>query len=313
MKQEKLKVKKKGMSRRRMKRYIPLYLMILPGLIYLIINNYMPMAGLALAFKKVNYSIGLFQSPWCGLDNFKFLFSTNDAFIFFRNTILYNLGFIFLGNALGVFVAICLDSIYNKFFKKFSQVIILIPYLLSTVIISYIVFAFLSGNNGFMNLTILPMLGIDPVSWYNESQYWPYILMLVYLWMTFGYSSILYYSTLIGIDKSYYEAAAVDGAGVWAQIRHITLPALKPTIITLVLLAIGRICYSDFGLFYQIPMNSGLLYSTTQTIDVYRALLELNDIGRSTAGGFLQSILGFICVFTANTVVTKVDKDSSLF
>lgn len=273
------------------------------------------MAGLALAFKKVNYSIGLFQSPWCGLDNFKFLFSTNDAFIFFRNTILYNLGFIFLGNALGVFVAICLDSIYNKFFKKFSQVIILIPYLLSTVIISYIVFAFLSGNNGFMNLTILPMLGIDPVSWYNESQYWPYILMLVYLWMTFGYSSILYYSTLIGIDKSYYEAAAVDGAGVWAQIRHITLPALKPTIITLVLLAIGRICYSDFGLFYQIPMNSGLLYSTTQTIDtyVYRALLELNDIGRSTAGGFLQSILGFICVFTANTVVTKVDKDSSLF
>lgn len=273
------------------------------------------MAGLSLAFKKVNYSIGLFESPWCGLDNFKFLFSTNDAFIFFRNTILYNLGFIFLGNALGVFVAICLDSIYNKFFKKFSQVIILIPYLLSTVIISYIVYAFLSGNNGFMNLTILPMLGIDPVSWYNESQYWPYILILVYLWMTFGYSSILYYSTLIGIDKSYYEAAAVDGAGVWAQIRHITLPALKPTIITLVLLAVGRICYSDFGLFYQIPMNSGLLYSTTQTIDtyVYRALLELNDIGRSTAGGFLQSILGFICVFTANAVVSKVDKDSSLF
>lgn len=315
MKQEKRKTKQRGMSMRRMKRYIPLYLMILPGLIYLIVNNYMPMAGLALAFKKVNYSIGLFESPWCGLDNFKFLFGTNDAFIFFRNTILYNLGFIFLGNALGVFVAICLDSIHNKFFKRFSQVIILIPYLLSTVIISYIVFAFLSGNNGFMNLTILPMLGIDPVSWYNESQYWPFILILVYLWMTFGYSSILYYSTLIGIDKSYYEAAAVDGAGVWAQIRHITLPALKPTIITLVLLAVGRICYSDFGLFYQIPMNSGLLYPTTQTIDtyVYRALLELNDIGRSTAGGFLQSILGFICVFSANAVVTKVDKDSSLF
>lgn len=315
MKQEKRKTKQRGMSMRRMKRYIPLYLMILPGLIYLIVNNYMPMAGLALAFKKVNYSIGLFESPWCGLDNFKFLFSTNDAFIFFRNTILYNLGFIFLGNALGIFVAICLDSIHNKFFKRFSQVIILIPYLLSTVIISYIVFAFLSGNNGFMNLTILPILGIDPVSWYNESQYWPYILILVYLWMTFGYSSILYYSTLIGIDKSYYEAAAVDGAGVWAQIRHITLPALKPTIITLILLAVGRICYSDFGLFYQIPMNSGLLYSTTQTIDtyVYRALLELNDIGRSTAGGFLQSILGFICVFSANAIVAKVDKDSSLF
>ena len=315
MKQEKLKVKKKGMSRRRMKRYIPLYLMILPGLIYLIINNYMPMAGLALAFKKVNYSIGLFESPWCGLDNFKFLFSTNDAFIFFRNTILYNLGFIFLGNALGVFVAICLDSIYNKFFKKFSQVIILIPYLLSTVIISYIVYAFLSGNNGFMNLTILPMLGIDPVSWYNESQYWPYILILVYLWMTFGYSSILYYSTLIGIDKSYYEAAAVDGAGVWAQIRHITLPALKPTIITLVLLAVGRICYSDFGLFYQIPMNSGTLYSVTRTIDVYvyNALMKSSDFGMSSAASVYQSVVGFIMIIGANALIRKFSKENALF
>ncbi|MDF2907349.1 MAG: binding-protein-dependent transport system inner rane component [Herbinix sp.] len=309
------KVEKKKISFQKMKRYIPLYIMMLPGLIYLIVNNYMPMAGLALAFKKVNYAIGLLNSPWCNLQNFKFLFSTSDAFIFFRNTILYNLAFIFFGNMLGVFVAIGLDSIHNKFFKKFSQVIILIPYLLSTVIISYIVFAFLSGNNGFMNMTILPLFGIDPISWYNKAQYWPVILTIVYLWMSFGYSSILYYSTLIGIDKSFYEAGTVDGAGIWAQIRYITLPALKPTIITLVLLSIGRICYSDFGLFYQIPMNSGLLYSTTQTIDtyVYRGLLELNDIGRSTAGGFLQSVLGFICVFTANAVVSKIDKESSLF
>ncbi len=308
-------VKMKKLSFQKMKRYIPLYLMMLPGLVYLIVNNYMPMAGLALAFKRVNYSIGLFNSPWSGLTNFKFLFSTSDAFLIFRNTILYNLAFIFLGNMIGVLVAIGLDSIMSKFFKKISQIIILIPYLLSTVIISYIVFAFLSGNNGFMNMTILPLFGIEPISWYNRAQYWPVILTLVYLWMNFGYSSILYYSTLIGIDKSYYEAATVDGAGIWAQIRHITLPSLKPTIITLVLLSIGRICYSDFGLFYQVPMNSGLLYSTTQTIDtyVYRGLLELNDIGRSTAGGFLQSILGFICVFTANSVVSKIDKDSSLF
>lgn len=299
----------------RMKRYLPFYFMMLPGMIYLIINNYMPMAGLALAFKDVNYSIGLFESPWCGLENFKYLFSTNDAFIFFRNTVLYNLAFIVFGNVAGILVAICLDTIRNKFFKKVSQVIILIPYLLSTVIISYIVFAFLSGNNGFMNMTILPMLGLDPANWYNEAGYWPVILVIVNLWMMFGYNSILYYSTLIGIDKSYYEAAAVDGAGVWAQIRHITLPALKPTIITLVLLVVGRICYSDFGLFYQVPMNSGLLYSTTQTIDtyVYRGLLELNDIGRSTAAGFMQSVLGFICVFTANKVVSKIDKESSLF
>ncbi len=315
MKKAKNKLQKKSMSHQRIKRYIPLYLMLLPGIIYLIFNNYMPMAGLVLAFKKVNYSLGFLNSPWCELRNFKFLFSSNDAFLFFRNTILYNLAFILLGNFLGVFVAIGLDAIHNKFLKKFSQVIILIPFLLSTVIISYIVFAFLSGTNGFMNMTILPMLGIDPISWYNKANYWPVILTIVYLWMTMGYSSILYYSTLIGIDKSYYEAASIDGSGIWSQIIHITLPSLKPTIIILILLAVGRICYSDFGLFYQIPMNSGLLYSTTQTIDtfVYRALLDLNDIGRATAGGFLQSILGFICVITANSLVSKFDKDSSLF
>lgn len=308
-------VEKKKSSFRKMKRYIPLYLMLLPGLIYLIVNNYMPMAGLVLAFKKVNYAVGFFKSPWCNLQNFKFLFRTSDAFLMFRNTILYNLAFIFLGNMLGVFVAIGLDCIHNKFFKKISQVIILIPFLLSTVIISYIVFAFLSSKNGFMNMSILPLFGIEPINWYNKAQYWPVILTVVYLWMSFGYSSIIYYSTLIGIDKSYYEAATVDGAGVWAQIRHITFPSLKTTIITLILLSVGRICYSDFGLFYQIPMNSGLLYSTTQTIDTYvfRGLLELNDIGRSTAGGFLQSVLGFICVVIANAVVSKIDKESSLF
>ncbi len=301
--------------KRNIRKYIPFYLMLLPGLIYLMINNYMPMAGLILAFKEVDYSAGIFQSPWVGFSNFTYLFSSNDAAIFFRNTILYNLAFIFLGNLLGILVAIALDSLKNSIFKKFSQTVILVPFLLSTVIVSYVVYAFLSGNNGFVNNTILPLMHMDPISWYSEAGYWPFILILVYLWMHFGYSSILYYSTLIGIDKTYYEAAVADGAGIWAQIRYITLPMLKPTIITLVLLAVGRICTSDFGLFYQIPMNSGLLYSTTQTIDtyVYRGLLELNDIGRSTAASFLQSVLGFICVMISNKVVSKIDKNSALF
>lgn len=305
----------KKLKSNKFRKYLPLYLMLIPGAVYLIINNYLPMIGLALAFKDVDYSVGFLNSPWAGLDNFKYLFSSSDAFIMFRNTILYNLAFIIFGNLLGIIVAIALDSLRNKFLKRFSQVVILIPYLLSTVIISYVVFAFLSGNNGFVNNTILPMLGLEGINWYNEAGYWPVILVVVYLWMMFGYNSILYYSTVIGIDKSYYEAAVVDGAGVWDQIRYITLPLLKPTIITLVLLAVGKICYTDFGLFYQVPLNSGLLYDTTQTIDtyVYRGLLEFNDLGRSTAAGFLQSVLGFICIMIANTVVNKIDKDSALF
>ena len=300
---------------KKFKRYLPLYFMILPGLVYLLINNYVPMAGLVIAFKKIDYSLGIFQSPWVGLSNFKYLFSNNDALRALRNTVLYNIGFIVLGNVLAIAASIALDCVRSRYFKQVSQIVILIPYLLSTVIISYIVYAFLNPTNGFMNNTILPIFGIDPIKWYNEAKYWPVILTIVYLWMSFGYNSILYYSTIIGIDKSLYEAAVMDGATTWQQIVHVTLPGLKFTIITLVLLAVGRICYSDFGLFYQIPQHSGLLYSTTQTVDtfVYRALLELNDVGRSSAAGFLQSIMGFILVFGANALVSKIDNESALF
>jgi putative aldouronate transport system permease protein len=295
--------------------FLPLYLMLLPGTVYLMINNYLPMAGLVIAFKKIDYSLGIFQSPWNGLNNFTYLFSNSDALIAIRNTILYNIGFIIFGNLLAIAVAIALDCASNVFFKNFSQVVFLVPFLLSTVIVSYIVFAFLSPTNGFVNNSIFPLLGIERgIKWYNEARYWPVILTLVYLWMSFGYSSIIYYSSVISIDKSLYEAAVIDGASTWKQIIYITVPNLKPTIIILVLLAVGRICYSDFGLFYQIPQHSGLLYSTTQTIDtfVYRALLELNDVGRSSAAGFLQSLVGFILVFSANWMVKKLDKESAL-
>ena len=310
------KVRIRTRRTRRFKQFFPLYLMMILGLVYLLINNYLPMAGLVIAFKKIDYSLGIFKSPWVGLSNFKFLFSNNDALLALRNTILYNLLFIVTGNVLAITVAIALDAVASNFLKKFSQIVILIPYLLSTVIVSYIVYAFLNPSNGFMNNTILPLLGIDePIKWYNESKYWPTILTIVYLWMNFGYSSILYYSNVISIDKSLYEAAVMDGASTWQQILHVTLPGLKFTIITLVLLAVGRICFSDFGLFYQIPQHSGMLYATTQTVDtfVYRALLELNDVGRSSAAGFLQSLLGFILVFTANKLVSLVDKESALF
>ena len=232
-----------------------------------------------------------------------------------RNTVLYNIVFIITGNLFGLAVAIAMDTIKRKFFRNFSQVVILIPYLLSTVIITYIVFAFLSPKNGFVNKTILASLGIKGINWYNDPKPWPVILVIVQIWMSFGYTSILYYSTLIGIDRSLYEAAVVDGAGTWKQIRYVTIPCMRRTVIILVVLALGRIFNSDFGLFYQVPMNSGMLYPTTQTIDtyVYRALMEQQNISRSSAAGFLQSVLGFVLVVTANSIVSRIDKDSALF
>lgn len=305
----------KEQTRKRLRKYLPLYLLSLPGFIYLIINNYLPMGGLILAFKKYSFAKGILRSPWNGLDNFTFLFGSKWAKIMFRNTICYNIAFLLLGTLFAIFVAILLSVISNKLAKQTYQTLILIPHLVSTVLIGYLVFAFLSETNGFVNKGILVPLGVEPVSWYTKANAWPVILVLVQLWRSFGFQSIVYFATIIGFDKAYYEAAVMDGASVWQQITRITMPLLKPTIIILTIMALGRMFASDFGLFYQVPQNSGMLYSTTTTIDtfVYRTLMQDHDVGRSLAAGFLQSILGFIVVMATNAVVRKVDNESALF
>ena len=304
-----------GSLRKRFRKYLPLYILAIPSMIYLIINNYLPMAGLVLAFKKYSFAKGVLGSPWNGLDNFNFLFGSKWAGIMFRNTVLYNLAFLVLGTVLAIAVAIMLNEISSKKLQNLHKTIILIPHLISTVIIGYIVFAFLSESNGFVNNSILPLFGKKPISWYTKAKYWPYILIIVQLWRSFGFQSIVYYATIVGFDTSYYEAAIVDGATTWQQITKITLPLLRPTIIILTIMSLGRMFASDFGLFYQVPMDSGLLYSTTTTIDtfVYRALMKDGDVSRALAAGFLQSILGFAVVMVTNTIVRKIEKDSALF
>ena len=292
-----------------------LILFMVPGLVYLLINNYIPMAGIMLAFKKVNYTLGIFKSPWCGLSNFKYLFKTKDAAIIFRNTVLYNLAFIVLGTAAAVATAILLGEVKKKKLLKIYQTSILLPHILSTAVIAYLAFAFLSKDSGFLNNAIIKPLGGEAISWYSKPKYWPFILTFIQLWRSVGYTTIMYYATLVGIDTSYYEAAAIDGASTWDQIRYITLPCLKTTIITLTIMNLGRMFYSDFGLFYQVPMNNGLLFNATNTLDtyVYRGLLELNDIGRASAACFIQSVLGFVLVWGANALTRKVDPDSAVF
>ncbi len=303
------------MNAKRLKRFLPLYLMMVPGLLYLIINNYIPLAGLQLAFKKFKYTEGIWGSPFVGLKNFAYLFKTNDAWLLFRNTIGYNLFFLVINTVLAIGVAILLNEVRNRAVKKASQTVILIPYLLSYVVISYIIYALLGQSSGMINNSILKPMGIEPISWYTKPEYWPLILTLVQAWKSFGYNSIIYYATIIGFDKTLYEAASVDGAGIGRKIRSITIPLLKPTMITLTLMSIGRMFYSDFGLFFQVPMNSGMLQKATTTIDtyVYRGLMENNDIGRAAAAGFLQSVLGFVTVFAANTIVRKIESENALF
>ena len=307
-----LAMKKKERRKADFQRLLPLYLMMLPGLLYLVANNYLPMFGILIAFKKVDFSIGIFRSPWVWFDNFEFLFKTKDAYIMIRNTLAYNAVWIIMDLILAVFIALCMNEIAQRKIAKVIQPIICFPSMVSAVILSYIVYAFLSNTYGFINTNVIPN---SPINWYMKAKYWPIILTIVHFWQSSGQSSIIYMASIGGIDKSLYESARLDGATKLQQIRYITLPLLKPMITLMLLMSIGRIFNSDFGMFYQVPLNSGLLTSTTQTIDtyVYRALLEMNNIGMSSAASVFQAILGFILVMGSNALVRKVDPDNALF
>ncbi|MBR5340711.1 MAG: sugar ABC transporter permease [Erysipelotrichaceae bacterium] len=307
-----LKEQKKIQRKEQFKNDFPLYLMMLPGMIYLVCNNYLPMFGILLAFKKINYTVGILKSKWVGFANFEYLFKTKDAYIMIRNTLAYNACWIVLDLFLAVFIALCMNEIAQRKISKVIQPIICFPSMVSAVILSFLVYAFLSHSYGYLNTVFFKD---NPVAWYNVAKYWPFILTIVHIWQSAGQSSVIYMASIGGIDKSLYESARIDGATKMEQIRYITLPLLKPMITMMLLLSIGRIFNSDFGLFYQVPLGNGMLYSTTQTIDtfVYRALMISNNVGQSSAASVFQAVIGFVLVMISNLLVRKINPENSLF
>lgn len=292
------------------KRSLPLTIMALPALALMILFKYLPLAGIVLAFKKYNIRDGIFGSAWNGLKNFEYLFKTKDAWIITRNTLGYNIVFIVLDLVLAVTMAVVLNELHQKRTAKVFQTIFMAPYFLSWVVVSFIAYSFLSVDNGFINRTF----GME-VTWYSQKTAWPFILVIFQIWKTIGYSTVMYLGSIVGISNDYYEAALMDGATKWQQIRYITLPALKGMMIVLTILAIGKIFYADFGLFYQLPRNSGPLFPVTNVIDtyVYRSLKENGNIGMAAAANLYQSLIGFVLVLSSNFVVRRIDKDSALF
>lgn len=306
---------------RDLKRNRAMLMMSLPAVTLTLLFAYIPMFGMLIAFKKVNMRDGIFFSPWCGLENFHMLFSSNDVWVVTRNTLAYNLFFILIGTVLSVGLAIILDSVRNRMAKKVYQTVLIMPYFLSMVIVSYLVLAFLNMENGYLNHTILPFLGYDtvknPINWYTVAKPWPIILTIVNVWKTCGYNSIVYLAAIAGIDTNLYEAAEIDGAGTWHQIRYITLPSLKTIIIIQTILSLGKIFGGDFGLFFNVTQNQGALYSTTYVLPVYIYNMLTGagaaSLGYSSAASFLQSVLGFILVVATNAAVKKIEPDSALF
>ncbi|MFC5470856.1 ABC transporter permease [Cohnella suwonensis] len=302
------------------KRFGTFYIMMAPALIVLLMNNYLPMFGSLIAFKQIEYTSNSFiqsflDSKWVGWDNFDYLFSTTDAWTITRNTLGYNAVFIILNLVIGVTLALLFNAMRSRRLAKLHQTTMFLPYFLSMVVIAYLVYAFLNPDIGIVNKVVLPWFGLNPIDWYTETKWWPYILPLVNTWKGIGYYAVIFLAAIIGIDNEYYEAATLDGASKWRQIWSITIPLIKPVIIILTLLQIGRIFYSDFGLFFQVTRNSGVLYDTTLVIDtyVYQGFIVSGDIGMSSAAGLYQAVVGFVLVFASNLIIRRFSKDDALF
>ncbi|MEG0285735.1 MAG: ABC transporter permease subunit [Vagococcus sp.] len=300
-------------------RFRALILMAIPGFIWFIFFFYIPVLANVVAFKDFKISpdgfiASLTQSPWVGLDNFKFLFASSDAWLITRNTILYNVVFLAFNLFFAVAFAIVMSELRNKKLVKVYNTMSLLPYFLSWVVISYFVYAFLSPDKGILNQWLTQNGGLA-VQWYTDPTWWPLIFVVLNVWKSLGYNSIIYYASVMGIDPTYYEAAMVDGASKWQQIKNVTIPQLLPMMSILLILNIGGIFKADFGMFYNVPRQSGALYEVTSVLDtyIYNGLTTTGDLGMTAAAGLYQSLVGCILLIGANMVVRKMDPDSSLF
>ena len=295
-------------------RYKTLLLMCVPAVLFFFLFNYVPLPGIWVAFVKYNYRDGIVGSKFVGLQNFEFLLSSGKLLSLTKNTILYNIAFILLGNFLAVFVAILLNEMQSKMFKKVSQTIMFLPYFISQVLVGILVFNLLNYDTGFVN-GILTSLGLERWQPYSDPKVWPVLLVVIYLWQQTGYNSVVYFASIMGIDGEMMEAAKVDGANGFQRIRYIILPSLKPTIVILLLFALGGIVKGNFGLFYNIVGTNPILYDTTDIIEayVYRATMTDFNFMTASAVGLYQSVIGFVIVMVVNYIVKKIEPDYSLF
>lgn len=290
------------------------FAMVTPVVLHLLIFAYIPMFGVVLAFKDFRYNLGILGSPWCGLDNFVFFFTSQDAWRVTRNTVGYSLLFIVTGMAVAVTMALFLYEIKSRAAVKAYQTIAILPHFLSWVVVGYMTYAIFNPVHGVLG-RLLEALGLLDFNVYTNPGAWPLIMPLLNIWKGTGMGTILYYAALMGINREYFEAARIDGATKLQVTWHVSIPFLLPVMTILLILALGNVFRADFGLFYEIPRNSGNLYRTTDVIDTYvfRALREHGDIGMSAAVGLYQSLVGFVMILLANGVVRWMDPDSSLF
>ena len=292
---------------------LPYLLMCAPTLIYFLLFHYLPISGVVIAFKDYNYRSGIFGSPWAGFKYFKYFFESNDALRVISNTMIYSVVFHIIGTVAAVLVAVLLYEIVSRKALKYYQTTMMLPYFISWVLVAYVGFTLLSSEQGVLN-QIIRYFGGEGINWYNEPKYWPVILTSFHVWKNVGQSSIVYYAALMGVDAGLFEAAKLDGANRVKQIWHVSLPAITPIICMMTILAVGQVMFGNFGLFYQLPMDSGALYPVTDVIDTYVFRgLQAGYLSQSAVVGLFQSAVGFVLVLVTNGVTKKINPDNAMF
>ena len=291
-----------------------LLFMLMPAVIFFCVFSYAPMVGVIIAFKRIDYGSGIFGSPWCGLDNFRFLFINGQIFGVLKNTALYNLAFIILNNLMQIAAAIFLTEVLGKHLKKAAQSFMFLPYFISWVVVGAFVYNIFNSDYGFLN-SIVKALDLPSINVYDKPAVWVIVIIFFCMWKNIGYGSVLYLAAIAGIDQEAYEAAKVYGANIYQRVWFITLPSLTPTMIILVLLSIGNIFRGDFSMFYQIIGDNAQVYSATDVIDTFvtRSLMQTREFGMSSAAAMIQSVLCFLVINLANHAVKRIDKDYALY
>lgn len=294
--------------------FLQLLSMISIPTLLVFVFNYIPMAGIIIAFKNYKYNLGIFGSKWVGMKNFEAFITSYDFPVLLRNTVFNNVLFIFFGILAAVVTALLLYEVTSRLKTKIYQTIMILPHFVSWVLVSYLVYIFLAPETGLLN-HLLETFGIPTVEWYSTPGAWPIILTIVSIWKHFGMDSVVYYAALMGIDSSILEAADIDGANKFQKIWHIVLPTIRPLIIMLTILKIGNIFRADFGLFYNVTRNVGALYDTTDVFDTYifRMTREQGNFPMASAAGLMQSVVGFITVVITNKISKKIDPNSGIF
>ncbi len=308
-----MKTEKKRSNKITYRENVNLTLMTIPGILLFLVFNYFPLMGIVIAFKDYNPNLGIMGSPWAGFKNFEFFFTSQDAVRTIRNTVAYSVTFLLVDLVAAVGLALMFYSLRSRKALKLYNTIVILPKFMSAVIVAFIVFSLLNPSYGVVN-KVIGQFGGSGIQWYSKPQYWPAILIITHIWQTVGMNSIIYYASLMGLDEALIEAAKIDGANKWNQIRYVILPHLVPIMIITTILGIGYLFSGDFGLFYQTPKDIGLLYPTTDIINTYtyRALRD-GALEKSTAVSLFQSLTGLIMVLITNGITKKISPENSMF